>query len=136
MELTVNQPTRQVFVASGLSTGKTVFNPVITLLNGVVHTLFPSPTFSEIGSGVYTINFTPSSTGRLNIFIEGQVQVDAEIVTKTLAEALEEISEEALGSWSWNKGTGRLTLYRSDSSILSTYDVVDTVSLASRERIT
>lgn len=134
MELTVNQPTKQVFTAAGLTTGKTTFTPVV-LLDGIAHTLVPSATYTEIGSGVYTMNFTPSSTGRLKVFIEGQVQVDVEIVTKTLAATLKDVSDEALGSWSWNKITGVLTLYKSDSSVLGTYNVVDNVNTASRERI-
>lgn len=135
MELIVNQPTKQVFTSASLVTGKTTFTTVV-LLDGNVTTLAPPATYTEIGGGVYTMNFTPSATGRLKIFIEGQVQIDAEIVTKTLAGTLKELSDEALGSWSWNKTTGVLTLYKSDASVMSTYNIVDTVSIASRERIT
>lgn len=136
MELTVNQPTKQVFTSAGLIPGLLPedFSPIV-LLDGVAHTLSPTPTYTEIGSGVYTLNFTPSSTGRLIIFLEGRVQVDVEIVTKTLAGALRDISDESLGSWSWNKVSGLLTLYKSDSSVLATYNVVDTLDTASRERV-
>lgn len=134
MELTVNQPVKLAFTSQNLTLGKTSFTPVV-LLDGVSHTITPSPTYTEIGGGVYTINFTPASTGELTIFLEGQIQIRAQVVTKTLAKALAEVSDEALGSWSWNKSTGVLTLYKSDSTTLATYNVVDTVTTASRERV-
>lgn len=134
MELTINQPVKLAFVAQGLTTGKTSFAPVI-LLDGVSHTITPTPTYTEIGSGVYTINFTPTSTGELTIFLEGDIQVRAQVVTKSVSSVLKDLSDEALGSWSWNKATGVLTLYKSDSTTLAVYNVVDTVNTASRERI-
>ncbi len=134
MELTVNQPTKQVFTSLALATGRTTFTPV-ALIDGIVTTITPAPTYTEIGSGVYTMNFTPNSTGELTIFIEGGIQVRATVVTKTLRSLVTELSYEALGSWSWDKLTGLLTLYKADSSVMSTYTVVDTLTSASRERI-
>lgn len=134
MELTINQPVKLGFTSQNLTLGKTSFTPVI-LLDGISHTITPTPTYTEIGGGVYTMNFTPTSTGELTIFIEGQIQVRAQVVTKTVSSVLKDLSDEALGSWSWNKSTGVLTLYKSDSSVLATYNVVDTVTTASRERV-
>jgi len=135
VEITVNQPTKQVFLSTGLTTGKVVFPGVVALVDGVITTLAPAPTFTEIGGGVYTMNFTPSSTGHLDIFIEGALQIRVDVSTKTLAATVKDLSDEALGSWIWNKLTGVLTLYKSDTSVLATYNVIDTVTEASRERV-
>jgi hypothetical protein len=103
------------------------------LNNGVITSA--APTYVEIGSGLYTANFTPTTTGKWTVFIEGQTY-GLEIVSKTLQNALGELLDESLGSWTWNKVTGLLTLFKADSSVLATYTVTDTAQAASRERLT
>lgn len=132
MEALVNQQIKLPFVSSGLATGLTSFSPIF-LSNGTVVSV--APTFTEIGSGVYTVNFTPVSTGEWSVFVAGSIQAQFTTVAKTLSSTLQSLTDEALGSWAWNKSTGALTLYKNDSSVLATYSVVDTVQNASRERL-
>ncbi len=105
MEITLNQPTKQVFTSVDMTPGVSSFTPV-ALLDGIVTTLSPAPTYTEIGWGLYTMNFTPSATGRLKVFIENGLQIDVDVVPKTIQNTLKDIGDEALGSWSWNKVTG------------------------------
>jgi hypothetical protein len=132
MEYLVNQATKIAFTSTGLATGQTVFTHSF-LVNGNVVAV--TPTFTEIGAGLYTANFTPTVTGRWVLFIGGKTY-EFEVVSKTLQNGVGELLDESLGSWSWNKSTGLLTLFRGDGSTLATYNVVDTVQAASRERLT
>lgn len=132
MEYTVNQIIKLPFTSAGLVTGLTSFSGTF-LVNGVVNTV--TPTFSEVGGGLYTCNFTPVSTGKWCVFIE-QKLYEFDIVSKTLQNALGDVLDQALGSWTWDKRTGLLTLFKSDSSVLATYQVSDTPQDASRERLT
>lgn len=135
MEFQVNQAVKIPFVSTGLATGRTTFSPIF-LNNGQIATISPSPTFSEIGSGVYTVNFVPAVTGSWSIFIEGAIQKEFSVVSRTLYGLVQDLTDEALGSWTWNKSSGVLTVLRSDSSVLATYNVLDSVQNASRERLT
>lgn len=133
MEYQVNQPLKLAFTSAGLATGQTAFGTIVTLNGNVV---VQAATYTEIGSGLYTMNFTPTTTGKWAIFLGGAVQLRFDVVTKTTAVALADITDEALGSWTWNKATGLLTLLRGDNSTLATYTVLDTVQASSRERLT
>lgn len=132
MEYLVNQPVKLPVTSTGLVTGQTSL-PTIFLKDGLGVSV--TPTFTEIGSGLYTVNFTPAATGKWSVFVGGKTY-DLEVVSKTLQNALGDVLDEALGSWSWNKSTGLLTLFKADGSTMATYNVVDTVQTASRERLT
>lgn len=138
MEYQVNQPLKLAFTSAGLATLQTLFGTIVTI-NGNV-TISPTSmsaiTYTELGSGLYTINFTPTATGKWAIFLGGAVQLRFDVVTKTTAVVLADITDEALGSWTWNKATGLLTLIRGNNSTLATYTVLDTVQNSSRERLT
>lgn len=132
MDIIVNQPVKLPFVSTGLVTGLTTFTSTITN-NGNVVVL--SPTFTEIGGGLYTATFTPATTGEWLLFIQGQIQARFTVVTKSLYTVIQDLTDEALGSWTWNKTTGLLTLYKSDATTLATYNIVDTLESSSRERL-
>jgi hypothetical protein len=134
MEYLVNQTLNIAFTSDNLVTGLTSFSPVF-LVDGAV---FPTPsiTFTEVGDGLYFATFAPGGSGKWAMFVEGRIQATFEVVSKTLQTALQDLTDESLGSWTWNKATGLLTLFRSDSSTLATYTVLDTVDAASRERLT
>lgn len=133
MQAIVNNPITIPFLSSGLTTGVTTFTKS-TLLNGVP-VVYPSFTFTEIGGGLYTMTFTPTTTGTLSIFIQGVLLPQIDIVSRTLAQQLQDISDEAIGSWTWDKTTGILQLYRLDGTSFHSYNVVDTLSNASKELI-
>ena len=132
-EHVINQPITLPFVADGLATGLLTFSPAL-LIDGL-DVVEPSFVFLEIGGGLYTVTFTPTTTGVFSIFIEGKLLPEFQVVSKLTQERIKDLEEVELGSWTWDKSTGSLTLIRQDSSTLATFQVVDTVESASRERI-
>ena len=128
----VNQLVRIPFLSTGLVTGLTTVS-FAYLLNG--GSTVVTPTFTEIGGGLYTFNFTPTSTGRGSLFIQGSIQASFDVVNKDILTYLKNLEDESLGSWQWNKTSGVLTLLRQDSSVLATFNVVDTLTEAHRERV-
>lgn len=128
----LNQPIVVPFVSANLVTGKTSFTNVYFLLNGVVVSM--SYTTAEIGNGLYTFTFTPISTGTYSIFIEQTIAANLSVVTRTTTSYLQNIEDEALGSWSWDKTTGILTLVTQSGTALATFAVTDNLMLASRSR--
>jgi hypothetical protein len=133
MQCTINLPVKIPFTSVGLATGLTSFSPHF-LLNG--STLVVTPiTYSEIGNGLYTINFTPVVSGLLSIFIEQTLIRDIEIVNRTNTAILQNLEDDTLGSWTWDKALGTLNVIRQDGTPLANFKVIETTSNASRERI-
>jgi hypothetical protein len=132
MQAIINLPIKIPFTSAGLVTGLTSFSPIF-LLNGVIMTT-PTWTSTEIGSGLYTLNFIPTSTGILSILISQSLLVPIEVVSVTTAQILQNLADESIGSWTWNKTTGILNMIRQDGTPLANFNVVDTLSTASRER--
>lgn len=93
-----------------------------------------TPSFSEIGSGFYRFNFTPSSTGVYEVLVEGQIYV-LEVVTATFSSILSDILDSVAGSWEWNKLTGQVTFYRLNGTSLYSYNMINGSDSASREKI-
>lgn len=132
MEYLVNQQIKLGVTSTGLATALTAL-PVMFLVNGNPTTV--TYDFSEIGSGLYTVNFIPAQVGKWSIFVGG-LTYGFDVVSKTLQNSLQDVLDECLGSWSWNKVTGLLTLFRGDGSTLATYQVTDTSDEAVKERLT
>lgn len=130
----ISQPIKIPFTSQGLATGLTTFTPIV-LVNGSIPDSMPTFTYTEIGSGIYTINFAPNVSGKWAIFIGESLQLQFEVVSKDFATYLKNLEDQALGSWMWDKTTGVLTLLRNDSTTLATYQVADTLEAASRERV-
>jgi hypothetical protein len=132
MQLILNQASKIPFTSTALATGLTVFTPVF-LLNGVLNV--PTDiTYTEISGGLYTLNFTPTTSGSYTLFIGGLVY-PFEVVTRDIMTVLRSIEDEALGSWQWNKITGSLSLLRQDGSALASFLVTDNADAATRERV-
>jgi hypothetical protein len=92
-------------------------------------------------SDIWDITFTFTATGRYFLFVANSAEgMDpsllcvAEVKNKTTDEYLQNLEDEALGSWSWNKTTGCLSLTRQDGTSFATFSVVDTLTDSSRER--
>ncbi len=130
MEWTVNQPVRIGF--AGSATGLTTFPDMALLKDGVTYVL--AVTTSEVGNKFYIATFTPTVTGVYTLFVNGSVQATVNVVAKTSQAMLVEVLDEALGSWTWNKSTGVLTLLKQNGGTLATFDVVDNTVTSSRER--
>jgi len=91
-------------------------------------------TLLEIAASVYSFTFTPPTTGTYFISAGAELRGCIEVLDKTILTYLRNIEDEALGSWSWNKTTGVLTMFRQNGSSLATFDVKEDLTLASRER--
>lgn len=130
LEAVVNTPT--TFMVSGPNT-----NPLadgVLYLNGAASGI--TPTVTQIGvTNAWKVTFTPTSTGVFSYYAFGAIQVQVQAVTKSLYSFLANIEDEALGSWSWNKTTGVLTVLRQSGTVLATHEVIDTSTTASRERV-
>jgi hypothetical protein len=133
MQCIINLPVKIPFLSVGLVTGLTVFTPRF-LLNGNLVTVSPV-SFNEIGAGLYTITFTPTASGNMSLFIEQGLMTDIEIVNRTNTQILQNLEDDALGSWIWDKTAGTLKVLRQDGTPLANFKVADTVSDASRERV-
>lgn len=104
------------------------------VLNGSTVVISPSLSFLEIGNGLYIASYTPAATGTHCVFARGQVLARIDVVQKTSQTILKNLEDEAIGSWSWNKQAGTLTMTRQDGTALASFNVVETLDLASRER--
>lgn len=92
-------------------------------------------TVSQVGStNVWTVSFTPAATGLYSLYAFGEIKLQVQCLSKTLSSSLRDIEDEALGSWSWDKTTNILTMYRQNGSVLATHTIVDNTTVSSRER--
>lgn len=132
MQYLINQPITVPFTSVGLTLAKTVFTPYV-LLNGILTTI--TPTYLEIGGGLYTITFTPLGSGVFTIFIEGSILHRLEVVGKLATTTLQNVEDSSIGSWVWDKVNGTLTTVRQDGTTLASFNIVDTLTNASRERV-
>lgn len=136
MEILISQPVKLPFTSVGLALGKTAFPDFKLVKNGLPYTLVTAPVYTELSGGVYSITLTPTETGEYYLFIEGSIQRTFSVVNKRTSDYLSNLEDEALGSWTWNKSTGLLTLHRQDGSTMSTFHVTDSLESGSRERLT
>ncbi len=131
MEYLTNTALKIPFVGS--ATGLVTFPDLTILKDGVSSA--QSTTVTEIGNKLYVLNVTIASTGRYAVFVNGSVQANFDIVSKTSYAYLGDILDESLGSWTWNKTAGTLTLLRQSGTTLATFNIVDNSTTASKERI-
>lgn len=123
------------FVSTSNTTGLVSFAGVHLLKNGVSVST-PTITYAEIGNGLYTAQYTPSSTGIYTLFIETKIQATINVVAKLTSTFIQNIEDEALGSWVWDKNAGTVLFKRQDGTTMAGFDVVDNLTTASRERTT
>lgn len=129
-ELIINTPVS--FVVSGPS--GTPLTDHVLYKDGTASGL--SLTVSQIGAtNAWKVTFTPNTTGMYSLYAFGTIQFNAQCSAKSLYAYLLNIEDEALGSWTWNKNTGVLTILRQTGATLATHDVVDNLTTASRERV-
>lgn len=95
-----------------------------------------TPTISQVGvTNAWKITFTPASTGIYSFYAFNSIQVQFQSVVKSIYTMLTNIEDESLGSWSWDKDTGVLSMLRQNGTVMATFNVIDTLPLASRERV-
>lgn len=94
-----------------------------------------NPICVQVGSTEYwTVTFTPNATGLYTFYAFGELQFRTDCISKSMFQMIKNVEDECLGSWSWDKTTGVLTMLRQDGSTLATFTATDTLVAASRER--
>lgn len=107
---------------------------IVVFFNGEVSTLPVVHSATGI-NGFTRLTFTPTETGMYTVFVNAEPFAFINVETLTFAEALQNIEDEALGSWQWNKTTGILNMLRQNGEELATFRVVDNLEESSRERL-
>lgn len=130
MEWKVNTLVKVPFI--GPTTGLTSFPEFVTLVDGEAVTT--TPTFTEIGGGLYVASFTPVTTGRWSVFVADTLH-EFSVVARLSSEIIQNLEDESLGSWIWDKNSGVLTALRQDGSELCKFNVTESSVSSSRERI-
>lgn len=92
-------------------------------------------TVLPVTGDVFAISFTPGMTGEFYLSVLDKVVAQIEVVSKTALQYLQDIEDEAIGSWRWDKTAGTLLLVRQDGTDLASFTVTDTLTEASRERL-
>jgi len=126
----INTPLSLVFT---YTTGATSFSDFSVVLNG---SLVQSPTYTIVeipSTGIYVVSYTPLATGSYYFHVNASIFASVQVLTRTDISYLQNIEDEALGSWTWNKQSGVLNLLRQDGTPLTNYTVVETLTEASRE---
>jgi hypothetical protein len=130
----VNSPVLLTLLNPSGLVGQGVPGDLVLLFNGVV-VVTPVITVTDVGTkGLYNFGFTPQATGTYVVYAYGAIQAQVEVVTTSVYTALQNLQDEALGSWNWDKVGGTLAMLRQDGTQLATFAVVDNLTTASRER--
>lgn len=128
-EAVINLPVTTVVANPGVSP----LSDAAVYLNGAISA--QPVTAAQIGgSPVWSVSFTPNSTGEWSLFAFGTIQFRVKVVAKSIYDFARNIEDESLGSWQWDKESGVLTMLRQDGSALATFEVNDTLETSSRER--
>lgn len=110
------------------------FDNTKVLINGTL-VVVPNLTIVEsVHPGLYVFSYIPTNTGRVVIMFNNVIIAHIEVITKSIYSSLRNIEDEALGSWTWNKTLGELSLLRQDGTPLANFDVSDSQTSATRER--
>ena len=146
MEYQINTPITLFF---GVTTGFTATNAntfLIFYVGGARVTdplLIPSYVVVDTEDTV-EVTFTPNAIGLWTVLrilntdgtpvpSHGTVLSSFSVVDRTVVSRLQTIEDGVLGSWSWDKISGTLTLLRQNGTTLASYKVIDTMTNASRE---
>lgn len=123
---------------SFLAISTTGLNPPTDLVlfkDSAVYTGAAVTVVSASSSNAYNFTFTPIATGTYTVFAYGAIQATVFVVSKSLFTYMKNVEDESLGSWSWDKTAGTLSLLRQDGTPLASFNVTDTLTTATRERI-
>ena len=88
--------------------------------------------YVSLSENIWKISFTPTSTGRYDLILQGQIAVTLDVVSATLRNSVQDLLDEALGTWSLDKSVGTLTLFRRNGDLLKTFSIQDNTSEMSR----
>ena len=128
----VNAP--MVFAFTGTA-AQTSFPDLIILRDGTVVSS-PTVVLTEVATGFYKMTYTPTVTGTYYVRVAGSVVLCAEVVDKLPMTYWKNIEDEALGSWTWDKTAKTLVMLRQNVTQLATFELEETLTVASIERST
>lgn len=129
----INTPVTLAYAKGGII-GTFPGNVSFSLIKGNTVTATPLPT-QELVAGVLVSTFTPTLLGFQHLVADGRVVGDLEVVPRSYQLSLSTLEDVALGSWKLDKSTKVLTLYTQQGAEMATYDVVDSVTETSREKL-
>lgn len=130
LEILINSPFSTVVSSSGA----TALSDLVLYKDG--STTSVTPTAVRVGTtDTWTVSFTPTETGVFEVHAFGLIQIRVLAVQKLSRQMIANVENEALGSWSWNKQTGVLTLVTQTGDVFATFTVEDTLTNSSRERV-
>ena len=130
LEMTINVPFTTVFEGPAFTTP----SDAILFLDGNVSST-PFTTSAIPGTTLWAVGFTPVATGVYVFYAFGEIKFRIQCFNKSLFGMITNIEDESLGSWTWDKTTGVLTVLRQNGSALAIHNVVDNQTEASRERV-
>lgn len=123
------------FVGQNNDIGLTTFDLII-LKDGVIYTnLATAPVYTEVGQGLYTVTVQFTETGTYTFYVEGAIAASVLVKARSVDSYLANIEDATMGSWQWNKQTKTLTLYKVSGGVLATYNMDDTDSVSSKEKV-
>lgn len=125
----VNIPIKTSLVSSG------VVSDILFMKDGVSQSISHTTSIINNLQNLYSLIFTPNSAGLWFIIIGGEIVFSFEVVSKLSSDILLDVLDVSIGSWSWDKSLGTLTLHRVDGSTLSEYNIIDTNLISSRELV-
>lgn len=132
LELTLNSPF--TFVVSGPDTVTTPLPQVY--VDGALSN--QNILVTPLGTGatnLYSLTYTPSNTGTHSFVAFGQVKLTLPCYARPVTSMIANIEDESIGSWTWDKNTGSLTMLRQNGTTLATFNAQDSLTSASRERL-
>lgn len=97
---------------------------VVVVLNG--DEALVSSVVTNVVGDVYSVSFTPAETGQFDILVDNVLIASYEVVTRSVFSFLQNLEDQALGSWEWNKSTKEMSLFRLDGTLLASYTADDT----------
>lgn len=97
---------------------------VVIVLNGASTVI--ANIVTNVALGIYSVTFTPAETGQFDVVVDGVVVASIEVVTRSVFSFLQNLEDQALGSWEWNKSTKEMSLFRQDGTLLGSYTADDT----------
>lgn len=133
-EVAINVPITMPLVAKDQETGLHLsdFNVVVTRNNAIENVTL---TLTEVGSGYYLLSTSFPSTGQISVFAQGKLLAYVQVVPRDKFSVLQDIQDEALGSWYMDKLTNKLTLLRQNGAQLAEFNLSESPNASSRERV-
>ncbi|HXP51988.1 MAG TPA: hypothetical protein VN922_18680 [Bacteroidia bacterium] len=118
----------------GTAPNLTTIPDLALFLNGTINATSVTVAYSGTGN-IYSLTFTPQATGIFNLYCFAGMQARINVVNQSIYSYLQNIEDEAVGSWVWDKVAGTLNMLRQNGTALASFNVVDNLTTASRELI-